>query len=305
MSYNFWNYVESNPVNYVDPSGHERASCDYEPSSSTNITYIENNVQLAKSDWLNTYTAAAIAVQCWRDTWLWDVGKRVDPDYDGEYAAFGPAQITNKWTSTPYGEWIEDQAYPGNKTKSRGYGLRCYIPIAHLRFPKEVQIELAKSCTFCFLEDQIAGITDFDQYFALEPIYDQRDIDAATIYMKRMIRLAVNACKERGCTNTDMYIAAALAQSGPGLTYVDLRSATKSSDEVYRNDHIRIDWYIRFRADIKTVTYGIRGINTKEQLNRFTRAINALRNKGWYVPDDQPDFDWDTINVLQNWRLDQ
>jgi RHS repeat-associated protein len=255
ISYNSWNYVQSNPINYADPSGYDRASCDKEPSSSKNIAYIENNVNLAKSDWLNTYTAAGIAVQCWRDKWRYDEGKRIDPDYNEDYAGFGPAQITNKGTSTLYGRWIEDPKHPGDKGYNRGYGLRCYIPVIYLRLPKEVQFELAKSCAFCFLKKQIAGITNFDQYFAPEPIYDQRNIDAATIYLKRMLQLTVNACKAKGCTATDIYIAVALAQNGPGFSYVDMNGATNSSAEVYKNDHIRIDWYSRFRIDIKSSKY--------------------------------------------------
>jgi hypothetical protein len=222
-------------------------------------------------------------VQCWRLNGLWPYSKF------GDYAARGPAQITNKWTSTPYGERIENPKYPGDETQNRGYGLRCYVPISYLRLPKEVQIELAKSCAFCFKKDQIAGMTNFYQYFTEEPIYGQNDIDGATVYMKRMIQLIVNACKDRGCGDTDVYIAAALAQNGPGFTIYSMGKKELQELPVnQQNQHVKMNWVAWFQAGDP--------INNSEQLLRFTRAIQGLAGKYWAIPD----IDWTTVIKLIN-----
>jgi len=109
MSFNKWNYTLSNPTNYTDPSG----ECSSLPAD--NIKYIEKNAGsfLSKSNWLDTYTAAGIAVQCWA------VSVPNNDPYDG----YGPAQITNKEISTPWGDIIDD----GKGGDPRGYGLLCYI----------------------------------------------------------------------------------------------------------------------------------------------------------------------------------
>jgi hypothetical protein len=99
--------------------GHSPERCVINPSK--NNDYVKKNVNLTKWDWLNTYTAACIAVQCWRNTWLWDKIKEGDQDYEEGYTAYGPAQITDKQAQTPYGEEIKDA-----NGDNRDYGLSCY-----------------------------------------------------------------------------------------------------------------------------------------------------------------------------------
>lgn len=236
--------------------------------------YANEYVNLSKSDWLNTYTAAGIAVQCWAGS-VQDIVVS-DPDYSG----LGPGQITNMEASTPYGGWIEDLDYPGDETYSRGYGLRCYVFAFYFQLPKDVQMELAKSCTLCFLPDQIASVSDFNNYYALEPVYNQYDIDSATIYMKRRIQLIVNACKARkgGCGDTDMYIAAALAQNGPAFTIFSMKENQLQTLPLQdQTEDVKLDWYTWFEGD-----KGMK--NTSEQLNRFNRAVQWLATKNWVVP---------------------
>ncbi|HSO14133.1 MAG TPA: RHS repeat-associated core domain-containing protein, partial [Anaerolineales bacterium] len=65
MSFTMWNYVQSNPVNYTDPSGH--SWCGYEEYNYANrADFAEKHVaRSAFGDYLNTYTAAGIGVQCY------------------------------------------------------------------------------------------------------------------------------------------------------------------------------------------------------------------------------------------------
>ena len=122
-------------------------------------------------------------------------------------------------------------------------------------------------------------MTNFDQYFAKEPIYDQRNIDAATVYMKRIILLIVNACKARegGCGDTDIYIAAALAQNGPGFTVYSMKeSQLRTLPLTQQTKDFKLNWYRWFQDGDP--------INTSTQLQRFDQAIQGLRNKNWAVP---------------------
>jgi hypothetical protein len=168
------------------------------------------------------------------------------------------------------------------------------------RRAEEVQVELAKSCALCFLPDQITSISNFNNFYALEPIYDQVNIegftvniDSATIYMKRRIQLIVNACKarERGCGDTDMYIAAALAQNGSAFTIYSMReSQLRTLPLRDQTDHVKLDWVTWFKKDSKG------GDNTSKELSRFSRAIKVLESKNWSVPY----IDMTTVNNLIN-----
>ena len=119
LSLNLWNYVEANPINYVDPTGHYRSSCN---TAAKRIATAESAVPISSTDPLNTYTAAGIAVQCFGGdvTWPWR---------DINYSGLGIAQITQKEAATAYGEpikWIVNgvvQKDENGRPIIRGYGL--------------------------------------------------------------------------------------------------------------------------------------------------------------------------------------
>ncbi len=124
MSYNPWNYVQSNPVNYIDPTGQMRWECWGE---NQRLATAEKYVPVAPGDPMTTYTAAGIAVQCWGGdiTWPWK---------DSEYSGVGIAQITQLQAETCYGERIPD---PDDPKKQRGYGLR--LPGEPVHNPKDLE----------------------------------------------------------------------------------------------------------------------------------------------------------------------
>jgi hypothetical protein len=97
-TYDLWNYVQSNPINYIDPSGHDGIGgigthgCGLAGKFSPYYVaahYVNDSVNLSKSNWLNTYAAAGIAVQCWAGT-IQDIIVS-----DVNYSGLGPGQISN------------------------------------------------------------------------------------------------------------------------------------------------------------------------------------------------------------------
>ena len=258
LSFNRWAYTEGNPINLIDPSGFASGrpliddGCSYLFPGS-NASYVESHVNLSKSDWLNTYTVAGLAVQCWEvgtwDYWPWSKSR-------------GPAQVSEKQVSTPYGD---------------GTGLRCYI----LRFNPEV--------TQCFTEDQIEKCTDISKVFELEPPLDPSSWHDAAILMRRRIQHAIDTCTD--CKATDKYIIAAMAQNGPGFTgiFKGKNSSAKKLDKKDQTDDYIYDWkgYYSYADRIDTI----------DQLWRFREAINAFIARDWSVPDLDDNYISDLINT--------
>ena len=252
ISMNRWGYVEGNPVNLTDPSGHERCSNDINSRVAVAEKYVNrtNAGHLIRDD-LNTYTAGGIGVQCYGT----DIGY-------GDNTGLGLGQVTNKQVNQEYGVKIivaDDE---------RGCGLSLPGEVAH----------------------------------------DQKQPVWAVHYMRRRIQQVLDECDK--CTSTDRFIAAGLAQNGPGFTHFDLTQTVlntrpKNINDLYRyltpdgkvdqsrEDGVTADWsrYFVVRNNSK---------DTYDQLNLFAQVVFSLhanhsQSLGWYVPAD---LNWNTI-----WKL--
>jgi hypothetical protein len=95
----------------------------------------------------------------------------------------------------------------------------------------------------------------------------------AVILMKREIQLVTNECK--GCKSTDIYIAAGLAQNGPGFSYKEMQFLGALSSAEQSKYQIKMNWFDRFKTDMEKNN----GVNTRTQLNRFTLVMNKPRRK--------------------------
>jgi len=212
---------------------------------------------------LDSHVAAGIAIQCagWDEFW--------NPN-----SGVGIAQITKNETETEWGQPIYKLDWRGNKVPDidpvtgeqktdrnnnllwqiRSYGLRC------------PDSELEK---------------------ALNP----NNTKDAVILMKRRIQLVTNECK--GCTSTDIYIAAGLAQNGPGFVYKDMRNGVAIiKPRVTCSVCVSRDWKRWFETGQPK--------NNQDQLWRFNLVINELISRGWPVPFD---LDTTTIKDLPNVKV--
>lgn len=283
LSLNRWMYGYGNPVKYTDPSGNKPGwpECvNTTPLNRINIEYADKNVNLDKSNWLNTYTAAGIAVQCWAD--LWPV-KPWEADQSGQ----GPAQISNFQVSAPYGETVK--LIGGGEN---GFGIRCYLRIGLSKNPP---------CTYCFTEDELEKmVPEVREKYVLEPIHDQKDITWATIYMKRKIMAVTKACRGK-CTSTDLFVAASLGQ-GSGFTPQNMSEVSNPNpddvDKLYRipldERGVSIHW-LRYFVDRRDPHA------TSAELNRFAIAVQGLVAKGWALPPER--INWQYIASIRYWTI--
>ncbi len=265
MSFNQWNYVQSNPINHQDPTGNFRIPCNplfTEGAVKSRVDEAEKYVS-STSDPMDTYTAAGIAIQCagW-DGFTANSGK-------------GAAQISDNQADTAYGVLI------GKRDNNRGHGLKCFIPIG---------AQDDGSCALCKTPEEIAKMSekdrkDFETNYVLEGAHDQTDKRWAAIYMRRRIDVVVNDCKK--CSATDKYIIAALAQNGPGFTRLNMEYLPGKD---YRSEHddVTIDWKKYFDKPNNSD-------DTNVQLDRFQLVIDELKRRRWIVPYINTEY----INTLR------
>ena len=277
LSLNRWNYVEGNPVNRMDPSG----LCAYAPAD--NVDEVESHVSLSKSDWLNTYTVAGLAMQCWatgldgtpEDPYprriIFDENKW--PEVEGN-DSWGPAQVSYEQTLQPYGT---------------GDNLRCYV------------LKYAPNVTFCFTQTEFEKCS-FGEHLILEPPLDPFNWQSAATLMKRRIQHALDTCKDKNtgkdtCGNTDKYIIASMAQNGPGFLGMD-GSLRKYKDAIQPGEVTPTGVVYYWENHFKINEWK----NAGQQLERFKDAVEAFERKGWAVPNDIPaDYILKLINVKHWW----
>ena len=258
MSYNFWNYVQSNPVNYTDPTGHERCwVTEYDYAGRAD--FAEKYVSRHNVDELNTYTAAGIGVQCYgTDFYL----------SDKDNSGFGIGQITNNQVSTAYGEKVGDD---------RGYGLLCWIK-------KNAGIDTGCECRT--EQEMIDNYGDhFRDDYELEQVHDQKNPVWAVVYMQRRIQQVIDMCNN--CNTTDKFIAAALGQNGPGMTPGDMSdlSVAGPNNKFRTEKYYPIDWEGYFAERIQNSVKG--EFDTRHQLELFYGVARNLHQRsptGWYIP---------------------
>lgn len=138
-----------------------------------------------------------------------------------------------------------------------------------------------------------------------EEVHDQNIPVWAVHYMRRRIQQVVDACDK--CTSTDKFIAAALAQNGPGFTHYELTQTVLVKNpadpnnlfryltpdkkiDSSRSDGVTVNWakYFDRRNDYE---------DTYKQLNLFAQVVFDLQarhspDRRWYIPAD---LNWNTI----------
>jgi len=296
LSLNRWGYVEGNPINSTDPSGHFGTGpwclgANFWTNPIARADAAEKYVNRSTyGDYLNTYVAAGIGVQCWGTNFNTSI----------LFSGWGPAQITYMETNTPYGQPIYEidglgnVVYEDGKPKIRDYGLRCYIFKGSDCVCENIEGVLPEFNNI--IDFYLNGNINLPPGYRLEDVGNQSDPTWAVEYMRRRIKLVTDSCK--GCKPTDIYIAAALAQNGPGFNYVEMSTMPNLLDEdVQQRYSIKKDWFAHFKRDFQNNS----GINTKEQLGLFTEVIYQLRFRGWYVPAE---VNFGTIEFLR-WRANQ
>ncbi len=276
-SLNRWGYTEGNVVNYTDPTGKFRVPCVAGWNAQAIRWRVDEAEKYVKqtSEYLDTYTAAGVAIQCAG----WD--NPFDPNSGVGISQVSRNQASTKW-GRPIYEYIE---VASGRVGGRSLKFKVYVNKNGKLIPVIRGYGLKLDC---------------DQ----EPL-DPNDPDDAVILMKRRIQLVTDECKK--CTDTDIYIAAALAQNGPGFSHVGMKEIPKMTDMdkdwarktygIYPDNTyplVNRNWFSRFHEDAKDNDM----VNTKTQLNRFVLVVNELQMRGWPLPP----IDTITIGILQRWQ---
>jgi hypothetical protein len=244
-------FVLGTPVNYQDPTGYKprsrggRLPCSVGPDGggffSLNVKARVDEAERYMDntyDPMNTYVAAGIAIQC--------AGGDIPRNpFDADNSGTGIAQITENEAETGLGYpiYMYDEngqvKYKNGAPAVRSYGLRC-------------------------LCDE-------------QPLDPDHPNDAVTL-MRRRIELVTSECKTAAgkCRDTDIYIAAALAQNGSGFTYDKMQGMKDKYWSEYNDPPVEKNWYNYFKWN--------NAQDTKVQLRRFNLVINELKSRGWYVP---------------------
>ena len=256
MSYNRWMYTYGNPVNYTDPSGNFRFIGCVVTADTKGANWPQKEIddRVDEAEKYVSKTSDPMDTYTAAGIAVQCAGNDAWDDYNGT----GIAQISKKQATTEYGKKITTKELKGWKIVEvvRGFGL-------------------------CKGD---------------ETPLDPNNTKDAVILMKRRIELVIQYCKVKGgkCTPTDNFIAASLAQNGPGFAQ-DAMGEIGSLTPQQKLDHklvplgqnpekigispIEKNWYDAFTNR--------KAIDTTVQLNRFLHVIHELEARGWntdYVP---------------------
>ncbi len=259
LTLNKWLYVSANPTNYYDPSGNKpqppphvsRKPCTakwHEEAINERVDMAEKYVYRTR-DPIDTYVAAGIAIQCAGSD------NPLNPN-----SGLGIAQVSQNQAQT---EWKVEiplkvlgiQVYTRDKDGRPVAEIRCHG--LRLRCPDG----------------------------ELEEALDPNNPKDAIILMKRRIQMVINACEN--CTDTDRYIAAALAQNGPGFTHINMQTLPKLKSTAGKLYNRNWQWYFE-TSDPE---------DTKIQLYRFDLVISELRSRRWIVPFIDSDYIYKLKNM--------
>ena len=178
---------------------------------------------------------------------------------------WGPGQVSDEQTSSPYGE-VDN--------------LRCYIH-------RKTRGDLILYDPECFTPEEIANCPDFDKLYQPEPVINQDTWDNAFILIRRRIQHALDTCPD--CKNTDRFIIASMAQNGPGFLGIfkgknahamKLPKKDQTKDYVY-------DWRTFFENNLKEPNpYEAyrKYSGTLGELQRYTQTEPAFTARGWFIP---------------------
>lgn len=122
------------------------------------------------------------------------------------------------------------------------------------------------------------------------PGADLNSFDDSIEAMKRRITVRTDMCPRDKCTETDLFLIAALSQNGPGFTKEDMNMLlTGQGDlELSPNDTT----YLDFNGWLKDGDHETRN---REMIGRMAANVQYLENQGWTVPDG---IDWDYVCKL-------
>jgi hypothetical protein len=138
MSYNLWNYTNSNPINFTDPTGNHPADGCGDLATALNqvnsgqpdyrgLCIVQKLMKPDPNDDINTYVAAGVAIESQlynpgtdtRDSYNNWINKLFNP-FDPYHTGLGICNISDKQMQTPFGEPIDE---PGKDNHQLGLGL--------------------------------------------------------------------------------------------------------------------------------------------------------------------------------------
>jgi RHS repeat-associated protein len=103
------------------------------------------------------------------------------------------------------------------------------------------------------------------------------------------------------CSSTDIFIAAALAQNGPGFTDLNMRDLINSGDRLDFDPNNPGKALLPWKDWLANIDDSNNRDYYKFMIKLFKNDVVKLGNDGWYVPDD---IDWNYIDDLSEggWR---